>query len=304
MTVGLPQLIGALLLVILSLALGKQLAIARLVKPSCLGLLVLAYPTSFPKADMVYLRGLAEGYYLEFIPAVVFTVRASYTPCLLTFHSSQRSPTPQLPSALSASSSGDLAFITCAQGPQGTARVDVYPSSSIYSDTTPYLSEVLVNGKTASSPFIQLDGMFWSTTTYGWNSLTLGNGVSSNNNGWAPCQFRILNNEVQLSGLAFYGHGFSNGQIIAVLSAGMIPTKTWVFPIVCHGGGANAGSPNIVAVTPAGYLVMVSCKGKGETVVRSRFIPLLSHTQPSALHMLTWLVFVILWNKLTMLSFL
>jgi hypothetical protein len=60
-------------------------------------------------------------------------------------------PLSQLPAAYAASTNGIVAFTTVAQSPGGTARVDVYPSSSSYGTATPTLDQVYNNGHTANS---------------------------------------------------------------------------------------------------------------------------------------------------------
>jgi hypothetical protein len=63
-----------------------------------------------------------------------------------------------------------MSAITAAQCPGGTARVDATPAGSAIAAAA---GNVTVQGRTCNSQFVQLDGLFYSTSTYGFSPLAL-----------------------------------------------------------------------------------------------------------------------------------
>ncbi len=55
-----------------------------------------------------------------------------------------------------------------AQCPGGTARLDANPSGTAWGSNS---GDLALQGKSCSSNYLEVDGLFWSTATYGFNSL-------------------------------------------------------------------------------------------------------------------------------------
>lgn len=181
--------------------------------------------------DIVYIRGLVRRQDGQTLTGIVFKLPANMRPALA------------------------VAFLTVAHaGTTGTLRVDIRPDG-----------DVVIADRTANSQYAQLDGIHFvpSSAVQTFDNLIRGPGIVTGPSSWTYPSFRIVDNRVELRGLAQKSTGdLVTGDIIGRLFEGTRPAQAVAFSVVAHKGGAGQR----IEARPDGNIVVTGAVGSSRYV--------------------------------------